>query len=217
MNFGEKLKEIRKERGLSQKDLAQSLGVTQRTISYYEGSNMPPSNAETVSKLAEVLNVRLDDLVESSGNTKIHKLIEKLKSDTDKHLIHWEKFNIAREDLGPQAGLAETPRLYMSIFNQENFPQYANAQLDPANSYFYAYSSGGYLVAKFSKDNSVEFALFIVVDYETFVFLTNNISIESLEDLYWSIINSTSSVNNLIDEYLNRDFLKERNDEQLNF
>lgn len=92
MNFGDKLKELRKEKGLSQKDLAEKLNVTQRTISYYENSTTAPSNAEIVTKIADALNVRLDELAADIGNTKIHKLIEKLKSDTEKNLIQWQVF-----------------------------------------------------------------------------------------------------------------------------
>ena len=95
MNFGDKLKELRKEKGLSQKDLAEKLNVTQRTISYYENSTTAPSNAEIVTKIADALNVRLDELAADIGNTKIHKLIEKLKSDTEKNLIQWQVFENA--------------------------------------------------------------------------------------------------------------------------
>ena len=34
--------------------------------------------------------------------------------------------------------------------------------------------------------------------------------IEELEDLYWSITNGASSVNSLIDDYLNKDFAEEK-------
>lgn len=208
MNFGDKLKELRKEKGLSQKDLAEKLNVTQRTISYYENSATAPSNAEIVAKIADVLNVRLDELAADIGNTKIHKLIEKLKSDTEKNLIQWQVFENAWDETVDEGGFRYT-LVYKNIFKQQNFPQYANAILNSEQSYFYTFSTGGYFIAKFKKEDNVEFALFILVDEKTFTFLTNSTSTETLEDLYWSINNSNSSVNNLIDEYLSRDFAKE--------
>lgn len=208
MNFGDKLKELRKEKGLSQKELAEKLNVTQRTISYYENSVTAPSNAEIVAKIADALNVRLDELAADIGNTKIHKLIEKLKSDTEKNLIEWQIFENASNQFFDEYNNPCTI-VYKAYFNQQNFPQYANAILNTEQSYFYAYGTGGYFIAKFKKDDSVEFALFVLVDERTFTFLTNSTSTETLEDLYWSINNSNSSINNLIDDYLSRDFAKE--------
>lgn len=207
MNFGEKLKELRKEKGLSQKDLAEKLNVTQRTISYYENSTTAPSNAEIVTKLAVALDVRLDEFAADVGNTKIHKLIDKLKRDTENNLIHWQSFNSAYSE-AEENGLHYTIR-YKERFNQQNFPQYSNSILNYEQSFFYVYGKGGYLVAKFTKNETIEFALFILVDEETYIFLANSTSIEMLEDLYWSISNLNSSVTNLIDDYLNRDFAKE--------
>ena len=208
MNFGDKLKELRKEKGLSQKDLANILGVTQRTISYYESSNTPPANAETVAKLAEALNVRLDELATDIGNTKIHKLIDKLKNDTDKNLIHWEIFSNAFANKTDESNWEYTIT-YKDVFDKQNFPQYSNAKLDYEHSYFYIYKSGGYLLAKFLKEDTVEFALFVLINDENYIMLANNNSIETIEDLYWSISNGASSVNNMIDDYLSRDFAKE--------
>lgn len=208
MNFGDKLKELRKEKGLSQKELAEKLNVTQRTISYYENSATAPSNAEIVAKIADALNVRLDELAVDIGNTKIHKLIEKLKSDTEKNLIQWQVFDNAWNETIDEHGYQKT-LIYKNLFKQQNFPQYANAILNAEQSYFYAFGTGGYFIAKFKKDDTVEFALFILVDERTFTFLTNSTSTETLEDLYWSINNSNSSINNLIDDYLSRDFAKE--------
>lgn len=208
MNFGDKLKELRKEKGLSQKDLANALGVTQRTISYYESSSTPPANAEAVTKLAEALKVSLDEFANDIGNTKIHRLVEKLKSDTEKNLINWEPFDEAYCTKDEDSAWEYTIT-YKNLFNQQNFPQYANAKLDYNKSYFYIYKSGGYLITKFIKEDTVEYALFILINDENYIMLANNNSIETIEDLYWSISNGASSVNNMIDDYLNRDFAKE--------
>lgn len=59
---GERLSELRKDRGLTQKQLGDALGFATVTISQYErGLNTPDD--ETKIKLAEFFNVSLDYLM----------------------------------------------------------------------------------------------------------------------------------------------------------
>lgn len=54
-NFGEKLKELREERNLSQKELGDKMGgITQQAIAQYEKKETVPK-FETVSKIANAL------------------------------------------------------------------------------------------------------------------------------------------------------------------
>ncbi len=60
--FGERLQAIRKARGLTQVQLAEAAGTTQRAISYYETeAGFPPAPA--VIDLAKALNVTTDELL----------------------------------------------------------------------------------------------------------------------------------------------------------
>jgi transcriptional regulator with XRE-family HTH domain len=60
--FGEKLKKLRKERGWSQDELGQQVGIHGRHVGKYEiGRAMP--NAETVVTIARVLGVSIDYLL----------------------------------------------------------------------------------------------------------------------------------------------------------
>ena len=53
------LKELRKEKGMSQSDLADRVGLKQTTISQYEnGSRKPDLN--TAKRIADTLNISLD-------------------------------------------------------------------------------------------------------------------------------------------------------------
>ena len=62
MTFGEKLKTMRFEAGLSQGQLAQELGFERKTINNYEtGRTLPPFNM--LRKVAEYFNVPVDGLV----------------------------------------------------------------------------------------------------------------------------------------------------------
>ena len=60
--FGERLKEIRKDLAMSQKDVADDIGVTASAYANYEQGTREP-NLETLIKLCEVLNVTADEIL----------------------------------------------------------------------------------------------------------------------------------------------------------
>lgn len=62
VNFGEKLKELRLQAGLTQKELGEQIKVTKSVISYYELQERYPS-PEILLKLADVFNVSVDYLL----------------------------------------------------------------------------------------------------------------------------------------------------------
>jgi len=62
MPLGERVKELRKERGWSQGELADKVGTDARQISRYENGRITPS-LDVVARLAEVFNISLDYLV----------------------------------------------------------------------------------------------------------------------------------------------------------
>lgn len=62
VNFGEKLKELRKQAGLTQKELGERINVTKSVISYYELQERYPSS-EVLIKLSSVFHVSTDYLL----------------------------------------------------------------------------------------------------------------------------------------------------------
>ncbi len=62
MNLGDRMQELRIDRNLLQKDLADILNVTVATISHYE-SNVHLPDAETLVKIAKCLNASTDYLL----------------------------------------------------------------------------------------------------------------------------------------------------------
>ena len=62
MCFGDNLRTIRKEKGISQEDLAGLLNVSRQAISKWEQNNGYPE-MEKVIQLAEALNISLDYLI----------------------------------------------------------------------------------------------------------------------------------------------------------
>ena len=62
VGFGNILKSLRKKAGLTQKQLAEKMGVTASVVSYYELSERTPS-PETLIKLANIFHVSTDYLL----------------------------------------------------------------------------------------------------------------------------------------------------------
>lgn len=57
MLFSEKLKQLRKNAGMSQSALANELGVTLRTVQYYEAGERYPQTAQITNKICEIFKV----------------------------------------------------------------------------------------------------------------------------------------------------------------
>ena len=60
--FNENLKFARERKVISQKDLAEIIGVAKSTYSLYESGNREP-NVQTIKKIADALNVSADELL----------------------------------------------------------------------------------------------------------------------------------------------------------
>lgn len=60
--FPQRLKKLRKEKGLTQKELGERLGVKQNTFTNWENGKREP-NLSTILKLAEILETTTDDLL----------------------------------------------------------------------------------------------------------------------------------------------------------
>ncbi len=60
--FGDRLKELREEKELTQEELGKFLNVSRQTISGYESGSIEPSIANLV-KIADIFNVSLDYLL----------------------------------------------------------------------------------------------------------------------------------------------------------
>jgi len=62
MPLGERIRQLRKETGWSQAELADKIGVDAGRVSRYEAGRITPS-AEALIRLAQVLNVSIDHLL----------------------------------------------------------------------------------------------------------------------------------------------------------
>ena len=62
MNFGQKLKTLRKQAGLTQMQLASQVGITKSVVSFYELQMRSPS-PDVLTKLAQIFHVSVDYLL----------------------------------------------------------------------------------------------------------------------------------------------------------
>jgi transcriptional regulator with XRE-family HTH domain len=89
--FGRRLMEIRQQRGLTQTQLAERIGSTQRVISYYE-TVADSAPGPIIVQLARSLNVSADELLGLKPPKKVSGAAEDPKT---KRL--WKKFQQVRQ------------------------------------------------------------------------------------------------------------------------
>ena len=199
MKFGEKLKSLREQNNLTQSAVAKALGVTQRTISYYENNNVVPNDPTALNKLAALFGITLDELLlkNDGPKSKIHALIEKLIADTEKKLLTWQIFETDSDHW-----TNDDP---YNQFDTALFPQYKGYTFLSNESYFAEYDTGGYLIEKLlSPNEEIDIAAFIFFN-NTFSYLANKDSVKKIEDLYLLLSNITPGISSFIDQYLNDD------------
>ena len=81
VKIGSFLKELRKEKNLTQEQFAEKLGISNRTVSRWEtGSNMP--DISLLTEIAEFYDVSIPELI--NGERKSEKMKEDVKEVADK-------------------------------------------------------------------------------------------------------------------------------------
>lgn len=88
-NFSNNLKEIRKSKGLTQKDMAEKIGVAKSTYSLYESGKREP-NILTIKKIAKVLDISASELLNIKVNVNENLRLVFLK---------YQSFEYDKEDL----------------------------------------------------------------------------------------------------------------------
>lgn len=99
MEFSERLKDLRKQAGLTQVDVAEKLGISQPAYASWERGAKKPTQ-ENLVKIAQILNVSVDYLVGNSNeNIKDDELdnVELLFRMNSNGLTKEEKIIFRRE------------------------------------------------------------------------------------------------------------------------
>jgi len=85
MTLGDRLKELRKENHMTQRDLAKMLGMAKGTIAMWEMGKRNPS-FEALEKLSEIFDKRVDYILGTSDDSTSPKLSE----EEIKQIGEWE-------------------------------------------------------------------------------------------------------------------------------
>lgn len=83
MTFGERLKKLRIEKGITQEKLGNIIGVSDRVIGYYEADNRFPKDDILLNKIADYFEVSLDYLLGRTDNEKMVQDIDKKLKNND--------------------------------------------------------------------------------------------------------------------------------------
>jgi transcriptional regulator with XRE-family HTH domain len=68
MLFGDRVKQLRENAGMTQAELGNLIGVSDRVLGYYESNERFPRKQEVIAKLATVFNVSTDYLLGTDGS-----------------------------------------------------------------------------------------------------------------------------------------------------
>ena len=126
IQIGNRIKEIRKSKGLSQREAAKKLNMAFSTYSNYENNNREP-NFETLKRIADVLGVSVaqlvnDDAVADEETSIFQQMMDYLDEiglslDQDESDIEHDRFQIVSAEHGTIALLShfELQSLFESI------------------------------------------------------------------------------------------------------
>ncbi|GEP66551.1 hypothetical protein CBE01nite_43190 [Clostridium beijerinckii] len=73
MDFGKNIGDLRRDKGLTQEELANAIGVATSSIQNYELNKRKP-NYETLNMIAQILEVSIDELINGQSSAYINKL-----------------------------------------------------------------------------------------------------------------------------------------------
>ena len=79
MDFGNKIMELRKKKGMSQEELAEKVGVARQTISKWELGETSPDLKQS-KELSKIFNISLDELTENN----IKEILVEKTSNTER-------------------------------------------------------------------------------------------------------------------------------------
>lgn len=122
MTFGEKLRRARREKGLTQAELANQAGLGLRTIIAYENGETYPQKRSTYQTLADILGVQADDLHNEETATPAPPLSR----------TQWENSKRRYEELLPDGPAWPGDSTYEAYC--EKMAQSSN--MDPARNYY---------------------------------------------------------------------------------
>ena len=136
MQIGERLKNRRKELGLSVESIAEQLGVSYTTVYRYEASSITKIPVETFDKLCKILDITPAQLMGNEGG-------EAKKEDVSKLPTHFENPQEAIEFILKTPTLAAFGGYDPSKMDEATIVEFANELLGHLKVMSYRYQSKG--------------------------------------------------------------------------
>lgn len=105
--FSERLKELRKSKGITQKQLSNAIGVTERAIVGYESGKMKPA-FDAINSLADFFGTSTDYLIgrdegQNKGESYLLNNYRNLNADNRRMLLEMSNFLNARQGFSSSA------------------------------------------------------------------------------------------------------------------
>ena len=82
MNIGQKIKQLRFQRSLTQDQLAERLGISAQAVSKWENAVSMP-DISILPTLSEVFGVSIDDLFDLADDQKMRRIENRMQTDDD--------------------------------------------------------------------------------------------------------------------------------------
>lgn len=93
--IGQRIRDLRKQKRMSQTELAKSVGVSQTTVTAWETGKAEPSSS-AVAKLADIFNVTTDYLLGRPNKQEIKK--DDVELSDDDVIMTWRGKPLSDED-----------------------------------------------------------------------------------------------------------------------
>ena len=88
-NFGERLRELRKERGIPIYEMASKLGISRNTLTNWEHGEREPHSIEVLEGIAKILEVPLKSLLVEESEYEIEN--NPIIKDLQKRVVRLEQ------------------------------------------------------------------------------------------------------------------------------
>ncbi|HEY5586131.1 MAG TPA: helix-turn-helix transcriptional regulator [Ruminiclostridium sp.] len=111
MGFGDRLKELREEKGITQKNLGKAINISDRVIGYYEANDRFPKDENILKMIADYFDVSVDYLLE---RTNLRKPKGEIVAESN------ASYNLDLEDL-PEEALKKVEE-YIELIRLKYYP-----------------------------------------------------------------------------------------------
>lgn len=96
--FGKRIQELRRDKNLSQRDLAKKADMDYTYLSKIENGRMPPPKEDVIKRLTDALGGDLDELLVLAGKTPASLGETLQKSEAARHFFFRHAPNLKEED-----------------------------------------------------------------------------------------------------------------------